>query len=85
MAYLFRIYNSYLGANILMYDKMDESEYPYFFVTTVFYNGMMTNKGIYQMPIMNGETTGQYGLPVELVAQADMPCLIKVRLVALLG
>ena len=29
MAYLFRIYNSYLGANILMYDKMDESEYPY--------------------------------------------------------
>lgn len=25
---------------------------------TVFYNGMMTNKGIYQMPIMNGETTG---------------------------
>ena len=55
MAYLFRIYNSYLGANILMYDKMDESEYPYFFVTTVFYNGMMTNKGIYQMPIMNGE------------------------------
>lgn len=24
----------------------------------------MTNKGIYQMPIMNGETTGQYGLPV---------------------
>lgn len=47
MAYLFRIYNSYLGANILMYDKMDESEYPYFFVTTVFYNGMMTNKGIY--------------------------------------
>lgn len=58
MAYLFRIYNSYLGANILMYDKMDESEYLYFFVTTVFYNGMMTNKGIYQMPIMNGETTG---------------------------
>ena len=53
-----RFYNSYLGANILMYDKMDESEYPYFFVTTVFYNGMMTNKGIYQMPIMNGETTG---------------------------
>lgn len=48
----------------LMYDKMDESEYPYFFVTTVFYNGMMTNKGIYQTPIMNGETTGQYGLPV---------------------
>lgn len=47
-----------MGANILMYDKMDESEYPYFFVTTVFYNGMMTNKGIYQMPIMNGETTG---------------------------
>ena len=64
MAYLFRIYNSYLGANILMYDKMDESEYSYSFVTTVFYNGMMTNKGIYQMPIMNGETTGQYGLPV---------------------
>ena len=28
------------------------------------FNGMMTNKGIYQMPIMNGETTGQYGLPV---------------------
>ena len=27
-----------------MHDKMDESEYPYFFVTTVFYNGMMTNK-----------------------------------------
>lgn len=28
------------------------------------FNGMMTNKGIYQMPIMNGEMTGQYGLPV---------------------
>ena len=52
------LYNSYLGQIFLCMIRWMSLNIPYFFVTTVFYNGMMTNKGIYQMPIMNGETTG---------------------------
>ena len=52
----------------ISYDKMEDSEHPYLFFGSEWYNVMMTNKGIYSamMPSSWSTTpsTGQYGMPV---------------------
>lgn len=51
----------------LKYEKMGESERPYALFATAFYNGMLTNDGLYNATMYSrwgDPSTGQYGMPI---------------------